>query len=278
MHHDIPRLVRDFASLIDEELLQVVKSRHLWTLDDALRYVVSSPGKRLRPFLASTSAQIFGVSTERTLRLGAAIESMHMYSLVHDDLPCVDDAPMRHGRESCHKKFGEAVAVLTGDALLTFAFELLSTMDWDHTVRCEIVNLLAEACGRRGMVAGQVLDLEAGSEISLERVKKIHELKTGRLFSAACVAGAILGGASHQERMALAEYGATLGCAFQARDDLSDIEEDRDCGNIARILGAEGTSEYIDSLLRRCAEHLEKLRGDVAVLSGFVSYVENLRV
>ncbi|AAV86776.1 geranyltranstransferase [Anaplasma marginale str. Dawn] len=286
MHHsysDIQQKVEDFASLVQKELAQVVHEKAECpsaALHEALGYVISNPGKCIRSFLASTSAQVFGVSTERTLRLSAAIEVVHAYSLVHDDLPSMDNSPIRRGKESCHIKFGEAVAVLTGNALLTLTFELLSTMNEGCAVRCEIIELLSKACGRCGMIAGQMLDMEAHSSTSFEGVRRIHELKTARLFSAACEAGAVLGGASAEERAALAKYGAALGCAFQAKDDLSDAWEDgeRCYGSMAHILGMDETQGYVDGLLRKCEEHLRKLPGNVDTLGGLVVFVENLSV
>ncbi|MCU7612051.1 polyprenyl synthetase family protein [Anaplasma capra] len=279
----IQQRVKDFSLLVQKELVRLTPTETdcpSSVLCSALSYTISNPGKCIRSFLASISAQIFGVSTERTLPLGAAIEVVHTYSLTHDDLPSMDNSPTRRGRESCHTKFGEAVAVLTGDALLTLTFELLSAMNERCVVRCEIIELLSKACGCCGMVAGQMLDIEARSSMSFEKIRRIHELKTARLFSAACEAGAVLGGASPEERAALAEYGTALGCAFQAKDDLSDAEEDRACsfGSVAHVLGTAGTLDYVDGLLRRCEKHLEKLPGDVTVLSDLVVFVENLGV
>ncbi|WP_041651145.1 polyprenyl synthetase family protein [Anaplasma centrale] len=282
-YSDIRQKVEDFSCLVRKELVQIASTKAecpSTVLYEALSYTISNPGKCIRSFLASTSARVFGVSAERTLRLGAAIEAVHAYSLVHDDLPSMDNSPTRRGRESCHTKFGEAVAVLTGDALLTLTFELLSTMDEGCAVRCKIIELLSKACGRCGMVAGQALDIEAHSSTSFEGVRRIHELKTARLFSAACEAGAVLGGASTKERAALAEYGSALGCAFQAKDDLNDAGEDseRCYGSMAYILGVEGTRGYVDGLLRKCEKHLKKLPGDVGTLGGLVVFVENLSV
>ncbi len=196
---------------------------------EAMRYATVGGGKALRPFLVMTTAAMFGVSKDDSVRVATALEMIHSYSLIHDDLPCMDDDDLRRGKPSCHKQFDEATAVLAGDGLLTRAFEVMaSEKTWtDPVVRCELVSALANAAGFHGMVGGQMMDLAAESDdvsMSLPEIVRLQSLKTGRLLVFACEAGAILGKASFDERQALKTYAADLGLAFQITDDILDIE------------------------------------------------------
>ncbi len=192
---------------------------------EAMRYAALGQGKRLRPFLVVESAALFGVPRERSLRAGAALECVHCYSLVHDDLPAMDDDDLRRGKPTAHKAFDEATAILAGDALLTYAFEILSDEDThpDPQVRLKLVSGLARAAGVAGMVGGQMLDIEAetrvGSELS--EITLIQSLKTGALFRYACEAGATLGEA---DPAPLIRYAEKIGLAFQIADDILDVE------------------------------------------------------
>ena len=197
---------------------------------EAMRHAVIGAGKRLRPYLVLSSADLFGVHRSCALRVAAAVEMVHCYSLVHDDLPALDNSDLRRGRPSLHRQFDEATAILAGDALLALAFELLSEVDThgDPVVRCELVGALAYAAGTNGMVGGQVLDLAAERhEFDIGTVTRMQRLKTGGLIAFACEAGAILGHASDTPRKALGAYAHDLGLAFQIVDDLIDAEGDR---------------------------------------------------
>lgn len=196
---------------------------------EAMRYASIGGGKALRPFLLMMTASMFGVAKESSVRAATALEMVHSYSLIHDDLPCMDDDDLRRGKPSCHKQFDEATAVLAGDGLLTRAFEILaSEKTWmDPVVRCELVVALANAAGFHGMVGGQMMDLMAEAdeaELSLPEIVRLQSMKTGRLLMFACEAGAILGQASFDERQALKTYASDLGLAFQITDDILDIE------------------------------------------------------
>jgi len=196
-------------------------------LFDAMRYAALGGGKRLRPFLVLNSASLFGVQEECAARVAAAVECVHSYSLVHDDLPCMDDDDLRRGRPSTHRQFDEATAVLAGDALLNFAFEILSDSGTheDPNIRCELVRGLAVASGPHGMVGGQMLDLESENQtLPVGAVTRLQQLKTGALIAFSCEAGAILGKASPPHRQALHAYAHDFGLAFQITDDLLDIE------------------------------------------------------
>jgi len=193
---------------------------------DAMRYGALFGGKRLRPFLLIESAALFGVSGEQSCRAAAALEMVHCYSLIHDDLPAMDDSDLRRGRATVHKEFGDAVAILAGDGLLTEAFAVLAdpACHTDSAVRSALVAGLAAAAGSGGMVGGQMIDISPErSDLDLQGIKELQRLKTGAMIEYACDAGAILGMAGGKERKALRSYAADLGLAFQIADDLLDV-------------------------------------------------------
>jgi farnesyl diphosphate synthase len=242
-------------------------------LQEAMRYSSLDGGKRLRPFLVLQSAQLFHCTLKGALQVAAAIEMVHCYSLVHDDLPAMDDDDLRRGRPTCHKAFDEATAILAGDALLTKAFEVLARIDThsDPQVRCDLVAELAAAAGDRGMVGGQMFDLMAGElELDVAAVTRLQNLKTGRLISFSAEAGAVLGKAPWQQRQALKAYAHDLGLAFQIADDLLDVEgdeaavgkgvrKDADAGKatFVSLLGVERARTQADMLWRQAVQHLE---------------------
>ena len=196
-------------------------------LCEAMRYAALGGGKYLRPFLVEESAAMFGVPPASRMRVGAAVEMVHAYSLIHDDLPAMDDDDLRRGRASCHVAFGEATAILAGDTLLTLAFETLAFPDThpDGGVRSELVLALAGASGARGMTGGQMIDLESErAPVAADAVFRMARLKTGALFAFSAAAGAILGRADPVQRAALDAFGSELGLAFQIIDDLLDVE------------------------------------------------------
>ena len=202
---------------------------------EAMRYASLGGGKRLRPFLVVESAALFQVPRQHALMAGAALECVHCYSLVHDDLPAMDNDDLRRGRPTAHKAFDEATAILAGDGLLTFAFDILARPEThpDAAVRLELVTALARGSGLGGMVGGQMLDLAAEGRfdrapllLGEQDVKTLQAMKTGALLRFGCLAGAILGRADERRRAALDRYGSALGEAFQIADDLLDLEGD----------------------------------------------------
>ena len=202
---------------------------------EAMKYAVTNGGKRLRPYLVYETARLFGVDFSSSLRTAVALEMLHSYSLVHDDLPAMDNDDLRRGKPTCHKQFDEATAILAGDGLLTYAFEILSAPQTaaDAETRCELISLLANGAGAfDGMIAGQMLDLYAeklpASTDAEALIKHIEEMKTGRLIRYACEAGAILGKASPQQRQALIDYSRKIGIAFQIADDILDVEGEQE--------------------------------------------------
>ena len=206
-------------------------------LIEAMRYASLNGGKRFRPFLVVESSALFAVPRQNALMAGAALECVHCYSLVHDDLPAMDNDDLRRGQPTAHKKFDEATAILAGDGLLTFAFDILSRQEThaDPRVRIELVMALARASGVGGMAGGQMLDLAAEGrfvqnravlEFSEKDVRTLQAMKTGALLRFACEAGGILAAAKPEQRAALERYGSAVGQAFQIADDLLDLEGD----------------------------------------------------
>ena len=193
----------------------------------AVRYAVFAGGKRIRPILCLEAARIFEPDGRAALRVASALEFIHTYSLIHDDLPALDNDDLRRGKPTCHKKFGEATAILAGDALLTLAFQTLALADIEPARRVPIIREVATAAGTvNGMVGGQVADLEAeGKEITPEMLEYIHKAKTAALIRASVVAGAISGGAGDADIARLRRFGESIGWAFQVVDDILDVEE-----------------------------------------------------
>ena len=232
---------------------------------EAMRYSALGQGKRLRPFLVVESAALFGVPREQALRVGAALECVHCYSLVHDDLPAMDDDDLRRGKPTAHKAFDEATAILAGDALLTFAFEILSdeATHPDPHVRLKLISKLAQAAGKAGMVGGQMLDIEAETRAtsSLADITRIQSLKTGALFRFACEAGAVLAGA---DPAPLRQYADNIGLAFQIADDILDVESTPEAlGKATQKDSTKGKATFVDLLgLDEAKARAEQLTDD----------------
>jgi farnesyl diphosphate synthase len=246
-------------------------------LVNAMRYSTLGGGKRFRPFLVVECAALFEVPRQHALMAGAALECVHCYSLVHDDLPAMDNDDLRRGQPTAHKAFDEATAILAGDGLLTFAFDILSRLQThpDPAVRVELVSALARASGLGGMVGGQMLDLaaegrfaESGPQrLGGSEVRTLQAMKTGALLRFACEAGGMLGSATPLQRQALKRYGSAVGRAFQIADDLLDLEGDpalvgkstgKDAvagkATMVDVLGAAGAKNLLKELVAE-AEH-----------------------
>ncbi len=239
-------------------------------IHEAMRYAVFAGGKRLRPFLVLHSAGLFGVPDEQAVRTAAAIEALHTYSLVHDDLPCMDDDDLRRGRPTTHRAFDEATAVLAGDALLTAAFEILAAeaTHGEAAVRCRLVGELAQAGGSNGMIGGQMIDMRAAaSQFGAEEVMLLQRLKTGALFEFCCVAGPVLGQAGAGDEARLRSYARDVGLAFQITDDLLDVlstaektgkavgkDQEQGKATLVSLLGIEAAREKARELADRAAE------------------------
>jgi farnesyl diphosphate synthase len=261
---------------------------------EAMRYASLGGGKRLRAFFVLASATLFRVSPSSALRVASAIEFVHAYSLIHDDLPAMDDDDLRRGKPSCHKQFDEATAILAGDALQALAFEVLAQdgTHGDPAVRAVLVSELAKAAGAQGMVGGQMLDLLAETEpdLSIGAITRLQRLKTGALISFSCTAGAILGKAAEPMRAALAAYAHDLGLAFQIVDDLLDVEgdpaelgkatrKDADAGKatFVSILGLERARSQAALLAQQAAAHLEAFGSPADLLKQAAKFVVTRR-
>lgn len=256
---------------------------------DAMRYASLGGGKRIRPFLVVQSGRLFGMNEETMLRIAAAVECVHTYSLVHDDLPCMDDDAMRHGKASTHAEYDEATAVLVGDALLTFAFEILSDANAhpDPFVRCDLVARLAAAIGFHGMVGGQMIDMLAeASELEITAITRMQRMKTGALIAFSCEAGAVAGRASHSAIHALGAYAYDLGMAFQIADDILDIEGDADVlgksvgkdenagkATFVSILGLERAKTQARLLASQAVSHLDLFDEKADLLRAMATFV-----
>ena len=255
-------------------------------LAEALRHAVLGGGKRFRPFLVFQSAALFGVTRESALPAAAALECIHCYSLVHDDLPAMDNDELRRGRPTVWKAYDEWTAILVGDALQALAFELISEArrQDDPNIRAGLVHALAVASGSIGMVGGQMLDLEAGKlpaqpVATVADVTRLQSMKTGRLITAGCEMGAILGRAEPNDAAALKTYGENLGVAFQISDDLLDAEGS--AANTGKATGkdaAAGKATLIGLLgIREAREHLDRsIAAAIAALSSFGAKAEPL--
>lgn len=258
---------------------------------EAMRYSALGGGKRLRPFLTVQTAKLFGVNPDAAIMTAAAIEFVHVYSLIHDDLPAMDNDDFRRGKPSNHKQFGEAAAILAGDALLTYAFEVLANqkVHADAAVRCELIRSVARAAGVRGMVGGQMMDLDAEhKELTVEEVIRLQRLKTGEMFAVSCEAGAILGKAPEQLRARLQRYAHDIGLAFQITDDLLDVEstqsetgktvrKDKTQGKatLVSMLGIDRAREQANTLAAQALNHLSAFDERADALRELAKFVVN---
>ena len=280
-------IARDVDAMFDALLTPPGDSRD--ALIAAMRHAAIGGGKRLRPLLLVTTAAMFQVDRTQAMRAGVAIEAVHAYSLAHDDLPCMDDDAMRHGKPSLHVAFDEATAVLAGDALQAFAFEVLSdpATSGDPFVRAELVQVLASAAGAGGMVGGQAMDIAGeGQALDLHAITRLQQLKTGALLAAAVEMGAVLGKVPPEGRTQLRRYARDVGLAFQITDDLLDHEGDEvRAGKALRkdaaagkqtfvgLLGAERAREQARLLTEQAIAHLAHHGQEAEVLRGVARYI-----
>ena len=234
--NNFEQIIKEYSQLFNQEIEKYFNFPHgeEKRVTEAMHYSLSCGGKRLRPFLVYSTAKLFGVEFADSLPVAMALEMLHTYSLIHDDLPAMDNDDFRRGVPTCHKKFDEATAILAGDGLLTYAFEILSSpqTSFDTQIRCKLISLLAKAAGAfDGMIAGQMLDLTA-AQYTLKTanaediINHIEEMKTGRLLRYAVEAGATLGNAPFDVKNKLLSYARKIGIAFQITDDILDVTGD----------------------------------------------------
>ena len=258
-------------------------------LVEAMRHAAMGGGKRVRPLLVVATAELFGVSRTAAVNAGCAVEAIHCYSLIHDDLPCMDDDDLRHGKPSVHKAFDEATAVLAGDALHALAFDILTQPDTstDPFVRAELVGTLARASGHAGMAGGQMMDMMADKQTyDLSQVTRLQQLKTGALLAASVEMGAILGRVAMEGRSNLRAYARDIGLAFQIADDLLDVEGDEDAAGKAlrkdaeqgkatfvTLMGVEPAREQARMLVKQAARHLSCYGEEANVLRSLARFI-----
>ncbi|MBI5882934.1 MAG: polyprenyl synthetase family protein [Elusimicrobia bacterium] len=291
--------IKRYAPIVERELDRLLRPRaeEPAALREAMRYSALAGGKRLRPVLVFAAAEACGCPPSRVARAAAALEMIHAYSLIHDDLPAMDDDDLRRGKPTNHKVFGEAMAILAGDGLLTFAFEVLAgnaaSVGLDAKSACGLIRSVSAAAGTRGMVGGQAADIEAEGLLSKRsgrrelaaRLRYIHLHKTGSLITASLEAGAILAKASPGRRAALRSYGRALGLAFQIADDVLDVagdkkklgkkgsDRDNDKLTYASLYGLEAARKEARRLVAGAHRHLRLFGARAAVLHGLADYV-----
>ncbi len=283
-------LLKSHATLVENTLIDLLDDARVGCeierpsrLMKAMRHSSLAGGKRLRPFLVIESAKIFAVKSQQAALAASALECIHCYSLVHDDLPAMDDDDLRRGKPTTHKAFDEATAILAGDALLTLVFDILAKQEThnDANTRIELVKLYAQNAGLGGMVGGQMLDLEAEVKPSIneQEILTLQAMKTGALIRAACEAGAILGNASKEDRARLFEFGKIIGQAFQLADDILDITSDAQTmgkqtakdagkgkGTLVSLYGLEASQTRAKELLDQAIVTLEPFGEKASIL------------
>ena len=283
--------IRETAAMVETALDEMIPAGQgpLGRVAGAMRHGALDGGKRLRPFLVIAAADMFGCPRSRSLRAGCAVEMIHCYSLIHDDLPAMDDSDLRRGNPSVHKAYDDATAILAGDALLTQAFEILAETQThpNADIRCRLALELARASGKLGMVGGQMIDIYAEQkEFSLDQVKELQRLKTGALIHFSAIAGGIIGEASDDDILSLSAYAEDLGLAFQIVDDLLDIysdpetlgkptgqDLDMDKATFVKILGADNARSEAKALVDRAQAHLDGFGERAEALKGAARFV-----
>ena len=283
----LDRIAHDIDSVFDAILPIPDDTRA--PLVEAMRYSAMDGGKRVRPLLVVATAEMLGAGRDSALRVGCAVEAIHVYSLIHDDLPCMDDDDMRRGKPTLHRQFDEATAVLAGDSLHALAFEILTDADTtpDPFTQAELVRTLATASGMDGMAGGQIMDMVAeSSDYDLHAITRLQQLKTGALLAASVEMGAILAKTPPEGRTALRAYARDIGLAFQIADDLLDAEGDEDkAGKALRkddaqgkqtfvtLMGRDGARAQARALVDQAVGHLAPYGKDAAVLRALARYI-----
>jgi geranylgeranyl diphosphate synthase type II len=280
--------IDQYKEIIHQELSQHLKRLDVpANLKESMLYSVEAGGKRLRPILLIASYEHYGSDIKKVMAPAIAIELIHTYSLIHDDLPAMDNDDFRRGKPTNHKIFDEATAILAGDALLTYSFEIIADDHYlENFEKAELIKMLSKAAGPSGMVAGQMMDMEAENKPnSLEQLETIHELKTGELLTFSVYAGAFLGQASDEELSHLKEFAYYLGLIFQVQDDILDVTGDpeklgkptgSDEGNkkstYPNLLGLDGAKNHKEMYVQKAMESLQKAKAENSYLMALTEH------
>lgn len=291
MHKKLQQFIAHYQPAIEDQLNHLLATANVSeTLKSSMAYSINAGGKRIRPLLVLATLEDVGVTSADALRVACAVELIHTYSLIHDDLPCMDDDDFRRGKLTNHKVYGEATAVLAGDALQTLAFEALTTLqDTPPKEALQLVNLLAGAAGAAGMIGGQMLDVEGETKsLSLMELETVHINKTGALLSFCIEAGAVLAELHQEKRVKLKAFAWNIGLAFQIQDDILDITSttealgkpagsdiSSDKSTYPSLLGLEGAKKRLAEHHRLAGEALAFLENDEPLLKLFADYIVN---
>lgn len=281
--------LRDKKTLVEEKMVAYLENLDApETLKKSMLYSISAGGKRIRPILALAVLEAFEKNTEEVVDVVCSIEFVHTYSLIHDDLPSMDNDDYRRGKLTNHKVFGEAQAILAGDALLTESFSLITNNSYlTSDQKVQIISVLSKAAGSTGMVGGQVEDIEGENrELSLTELESIHEKKTGKMLECSVIVGGIAAGASDEDLLHLTNYARHIGIAFQIQDDILDVigkQEEigkpvgSDEANLKttypKILGLDGAKKEMENHIHISLEHLNKIKGNTGILASIADYI-----
>ena len=288
---DLKTYLNQKQNQINDAIRRILQGHPSQRIVEAMTYSVVAGGKRLRPILCMAAAEAVGGDSQDVLPAGCAIEMIHTYSLIHDDLPAMDDDDLRRGKPTCHVAFDEATALLAGDALLTLAFQVLSSLDSDERLpaskRLEIIHIISVAAGYNGMIEGQMRDMASeGIHLGTEELKELHARKTGALIEASTRSGAVLGGGTPHQIEKLSSYARCIGLAFQVRDDVLNVEGDpavmgkavgtddsRDKNTFPSLIGLEQSKVYAESLVNNALKEIEDFDNKADSLRAIAGYI-----
>ena len=288
---DLKTYLNQKQNQINDAIRRILQGHPSQRIVEAMTYSVVAGGKRLRPILCMAAAEAVGGDSQDVLPAGCAIEMIHTYSLIHDDLPAMDDDDLRRGKPTCHVAFDEATALLAGDALLTLAFQVLSSLDSDERLpaskRLEIIHIISVAAGYNGMIEGQMRDMASeGIHLGTEELKELHARKTGALIEASTRSGAVLGGGTPHQIEKLSSYARCIGLAFQVRDDVLNVEGDpavmgkavgtddsRNKNTFPSLIGLEQSKVYAESLVNNALKEINDFDNKADPLRAIAGYI-----
>jgi len=285
---DLSRYIQNKQKIINEALVSIIdKSFNASRLCQAMKYSLMAPGKRLRPILCLAAAETVNKIETTVISSACAIEMIHTYSLIHDDLPSMDNDRLRRGQLTCHIQFDEATAILAGDALLTIAFEILSSMAHEPKVLLKIIHELSHSGGYMGMIEGQMEDISAeGARIDLEALRRMHRLKTGALIEASVKIGALISGATSDQIQQLSTYAQNIGLAFQVTHDILNVEGDaktmgkatgtdksQSKSTFPSVIGMDQAKKYAQELVNNALQALSIFGNKATPLSALAVYI-----